>query len=81
MPLYDFECADCGHRFEALVRNSSAPTCPACQGSRLNQQISMFSVDSASSRQSNLAGARQQNKKFHREKATAEFEAMRDHHD
>lgn len=31
MPIYDFHCPACGHRFEALVRASdSPPVCPQC---------------------------------------------------
>jgi putative FmdB family regulatory protein len=31
VPLYDFQCAECGERFEELVASSGpAPRCPAC---------------------------------------------------
>ena len=31
MPLYDFECTECGERFEELVASSGpAPPCPTC---------------------------------------------------
>lgn len=34
MPLYEYECNDCGHRFERIQRFSDplASTCPACGG-------------------------------------------------
>ena len=34
MPLYEYQCADCAHRFEELQRFSDAPltTCPECGG-------------------------------------------------
>ena len=54
MPIYDFKCQDCGEQFEALVLKGSTPACPACQSARLEQLISMFSVDSASIRQANI---------------------------
>ena len=33
MPLYDYQCASCEHRMEALQKISAAPLtdCPACQ--------------------------------------------------
>jgi putative FmdB family regulatory protein len=30
MPLYDYKCRKCGHRFEELVRLGDTPDCPAC---------------------------------------------------
>ena len=40
MPIYDYHCPACGHRFEALVRYGSTPACPGCGGSALERQIS-----------------------------------------
>jgi putative FmdB family regulatory protein len=35
MPLYEYECEACGHRFELIQKFSDAPadTCPVCGGS------------------------------------------------
>lgn len=65
MPLYEYECRRCGHRFEALVLpTSAAPECPACQGGDLEQLISLFGVSSESTRQASLGA---QNQKHARE--------------
>jgi putative FmdB family regulatory protein len=34
MPLYEYECDACGHRFEVIVKFSDPPleTCPSCGG-------------------------------------------------
>jgi len=32
VPLYDFRCSDCGHRFEEQVPFGELPPCPACGG-------------------------------------------------
>ena len=34
MPLYEYECDDCGHRFERIRKFSDPPltACPACAG-------------------------------------------------
>lgn len=34
MPIYEYECRDCGHRFEKLQKISSnrVRTCPECKG-------------------------------------------------
>lgn len=49
MPLYDYDCQDCGERFEALVRGSSdEPACPKCGGRKLERAWSVFSSRSGS---------------------------------
>jgi putative FmdB family regulatory protein len=40
MPLYAYSCSDCQAEFELLVRASETPSCPACGGEKLNQQVS-----------------------------------------
>jgi putative FmdB family regulatory protein len=34
MPLYEYQCESCGHRFEVIQKFSDAPvdTCPTCGG-------------------------------------------------
>lgn len=34
MPLYEYECDNCGHRFEVIQKFSDEPVkvCPKCQG-------------------------------------------------
>lgn len=33
MPIYDYHCDKCDKTFELLVKSSSTPSCPECQGS------------------------------------------------
>ena len=42
MPIYEFECSACGHRFDRLQKLSdSDPTvCPACAAERLQRRVS-----------------------------------------
>jgi len=81
MPLYEFECRACGHRFEALVRNADVPACPACKSHELERLLSMFAVSSEHTRRSNLEGARRKNAKIQRDKQIAEHEQAHHHHD
>jgi putative FmdB family regulatory protein len=46
MPIYEFECRQCGNRFETLVRESTKPSCPSCQGTDLARLLSAFAVGS-----------------------------------
>jgi putative FmdB family regulatory protein len=49
MPIYEYQCTSCGNEFEVLVRNSSsAPACPACDGSELRKKLSAFAAITAS---------------------------------
>lgn len=45
MPIYEYECQDCGTRFEKLARlgdDSGKLTCPKCQSEAVVRLISMF---------------------------------------
>jgi putative FmdB family regulatory protein len=39
MPLYTYQCQDCGAEFELLVRASDVPACPSCGSEKLQQQV------------------------------------------
>jgi len=49
MPIYEFECQQCHHVFEALVRGAdAAPTrCDRCGGRKLKKLVSVFGFASA----------------------------------
>jgi putative FmdB family regulatory protein len=42
MPIYEFECAQCGHRFDRLQKLSDPDpsTCPSCAASRVQRKLS-----------------------------------------
>jgi putative FmdB family regulatory protein len=42
MPIYEYRCAACGHKLEALQKLSESPLtdCPACGKSRLSKLVS-----------------------------------------
>src|SRR5437016_14531409 len=44
MPLFEFACRECGHRFEYLTRHGQTPTCPQCDATNLEKQLSVFAV-------------------------------------
>jgi putative FmdB family regulatory protein len=55
MPLYEYQCHDCGDEFEKMVRFSEADqaqACPACQSRNTKKKISVFAALGGSSRQS-----------------------------
>jgi putative FmdB family regulatory protein len=45
MPLYEYQCNDCGDEFEKMVRFSEADQaqpCPTCQSRNTKKKISVF---------------------------------------
>jgi putative FmdB family regulatory protein len=43
MPIYEFECEECGSRFEDLVTAGAAVACPACGSERTRRLYSQVS--------------------------------------
>ncbi len=48
MPLFEYICRDCQHRFETLVTAARQPSCPVCHGRLLDKQLSVFAVSAKS---------------------------------
>jgi putative FmdB family regulatory protein len=44
MPIFEYICADCDHRFEALVYGKQKAACPKCHSKELAPQLSVFAV-------------------------------------
>jgi putative FmdB family regulatory protein len=44
MPLYEYECRNCHHHFELLVRSQTVPACPSCDSPEVDKQLSVFAV-------------------------------------
>lgn len=62
MPLYEYRCATCAHRFEVLQRlgdDADGLACPRCGAARVERQLSTFAARGASSGSGgeSLAGA------------------------
>ncbi|RPI51168.1 MAG: zinc ribbon domain-containing protein [Acidobacteria bacterium] len=79
MPIYEYECRGCGHRFEFLLLPSTVPVCPSCNGNDLERAISLFAVSSDGTRQQALSDGRKRAARVQRDKAHAEAEYERDH--
>jgi putative FmdB family regulatory protein len=62
VPLYEYDCRGCGHRFELLVRHSTepapAPACPLCESEDVERLLSIFAVSSESIRDASIQRAR-----------------------
>lgn len=47
MPLFEFVCPRCQHRFEDLVKAEETPACPKCQQAGAVRQLSAHQVGRA----------------------------------
>jgi putative FmdB family regulatory protein len=79
MPLYEYECKTCGTQFEQLVRTGDVPACPSCKGHELTRLLSLSSVSSEHTRQSNFNKARAAAKVVQRDKDVAQAEYEKKH--
>jgi putative FmdB family regulatory protein len=44
MPIFEYVCRECGHRFEKIVNGGAVPECPACESRKLEKQLSVFAA-------------------------------------
>lgn len=44
MPIFEYICQGCGHKFEALVYGEQKAECPVCKSPNLAQQLSVFAA-------------------------------------
>lgn len=42
MPMYEYVCKKCDHRFERFVQGKQRPKCPECSSTSLEQQLTTF---------------------------------------
>jgi putative FmdB family regulatory protein len=52
MPLREYACDECRHRFEDLVSEGEKPRCPECGSRKLTRRFSAFAVASSGARTS-----------------------------
>ncbi len=80
MPLFDFECRNCGKVFETLVRPGETPACPACGGLELEKQLPTFAL-STDERRAAAAKQSRQRQIAKRKDAIIADEEYRQKHD
>lgn len=49
MPIFEYVCSKCEHRFEALLFGSQKAACPKCKSKELAPQLSVFAVSAKGS--------------------------------
>ena len=81
MPIYEYECRQCGHQFELLVLKTTVAACPECQSPDLEQLLSGFSVSSDAITRARVKAARRAyaSSSNVRDQKVAEAEEIREH--
>jgi putative FmdB family regulatory protein len=80
MPIYDYHCGKCGHRFETLVKPDETPHCPACGAADPERQFAFSAaVSTTRTRGKALAVARSMSRANKKEKDQAHAEYLRKH--
>ena len=49
MPIFEYQCKECDHQFEALVFGKDKAECPKCRSKKLEPQLSVFAVSAKGS--------------------------------
>ncbi|MCK4756769.1 zinc ribbon domain-containing protein [candidate division WOR-3 bacterium] len=60
MPIIEFYCSRCQHKFEELILNNDEPNsikCPKCKNSNLEKLYSSFSFSSSGGFSSNIGSS------------------------
>jgi putative FmdB family regulatory protein len=85
MPIYEYDCEPCGHRFERLVLSAKTAAetavCPSCGSDRVHRLLSAFGLGSESISQQNLKQARKVAKDVQRQQDIAHREVIAHHGD
>ncbi len=81
MPIYEYVCKSCDHKFEALVRGKTAPTCESCGGADLERLISMPYVKSETTKAAAMRAAKKRDQKLGNERAQEQLKYEKSHND
>jgi putative FmdB family regulatory protein len=81
MPIHDYSCRACGHRFEALVRGKAVPVCPKCRSQDLERLVSLSTVRSESTKRLGMKAAKKRDALQAREQAHEQRRYEQSHED
>jgi putative FmdB family regulatory protein len=81
MPMFDFVCTACQHSFEALVRGTAVPACPACASTALEKQIALPAIKTSGTHAKAMVAAKRRDQRQGQERVSAQREYELNHDD
>ena len=80
MPIFEYQCRECGEEFECLILRSSAPPrCPACDSHDSEKLISLPVVSSEHTRKRARQSARAHASGIRHEKQHEDHKELHEH--
>jgi len=82
IPIYEYACQACGHRFELLVRGTSSstrPSCPECESAEVERTISTPAVKSSGTHELAMRAAKKRDAAQGKERMHAQREYELNH--
>lgn len=81
MPIFDFTCKQCGHRFEALVRRGEEPACTSCKSKDVQREMPLPAVQSEATHSLAMRAAKKRDSKQATERVQEQIRYERSHND
>ena len=81
MPIYEYRCESCQHRFETLVLGEDKPECPSCQSQDLERLLSLPRVHSSTTKAMSMRAAKKRDKAQATERVITQHEYEQSHND
>ena len=81
MPIYEYVCKSCNHKFETLVRGGKVPPCEACGGLQLERLMSLPNVKSESTKARVMRAAKQRDQAQATERVNEQRRYEQSHND
>jgi putative FmdB family regulatory protein len=81
MPIYEYLCKKCDHKFETLVLGGRAPTCEKCGALDLERLLSLPYVKSEITKDRAMKAARKRDKAQGTERVQEQLRYERSHDD
>ena len=81
MPIYDYSCRACGHRFDALILKGETPSCPKCASQDLDKNLTLPALKTETTHEQAMAAAKRRDKRQARDSYWTQRDYERAHYE